>query len=85
MTQQQPPKRAVLLDALDQELRRRPRGTIRAMERALGWAPSWWHNRLRSGHVTTGQALAVLDYLGLDAAAFVRRSLNSQLELRSPS
>ena len=56
------------------------------MELALGWAPSWWHNRLRGGDVTTDQMLAVLDYLEVDPVTFIERSLQSQhLELDRPS
>ena len=76
MGERRDPKRAVLFDALDQELRRRPHGTIRAMERALGWAPSWWHNRLRSGDITTRQLLEILDFLEIDAVGFMQRNLD---------
>ncbi|MCB1057189.1 MAG: hypothetical protein KDD11_16935 [Acidobacteria bacterium] len=86
MAAKREPQRAVLFDALDQELRRRPHGTIRAMERALGWAPSWWHNRRRSGDITTRQMLEALSFLEIDPVGFMRRCLEvEQLEIDRPS
>jgi tetratricopeptide (TPR) repeat protein len=75
-----------LFEALDQELRRRPYGTISAMERALGWSTGWWHGRIRAGDVSTNHMLAILDFLGLDPVAFVRRQVGSPhgLELDRP-
>ncbi|MDY7092663.1 MAG: tetratricopeptide repeat protein [Acidobacteriota bacterium] len=75
-----------LFEALDQELRRRPYGTISAMERALGWSTGWWHGRIRAGDVSTRHMLAILDFLGLDPVAFVRRQVGSShgLELDRP-
>lgn len=75
-----------LFEALDQELRRRPYGTISAMERALGWSTGWWHGRIRAGDVSTRHMLAILDFLGLDPVAFVRRQVGSPhgLELDRP-
>lgn len=77
---------APLVAALDQELRRRPYGTIRAMERALGRYSSWWHGQLRKGELPSDDVFAIAGFLGLDAVSFVRRHLGSPdgLELDRP-
>lgn len=63
-----------LLAELDREIRDRGRGSIRALERALGKRAGWWQHRVEAGSMTMPQLLAVLDYLGFDAARFLSRA-----------
>ncbi len=72
--------------ALDQEIRSRGRGSIRAVERAAGHGEGWWQHRVESGNITIHQLLEVLEHLGLDAVGFVRRALGAEgaLELDRP-
>lgn len=66
-----------LVEKLDQEIRSRGRGSIRAVDRALGYAEGWWQHRAESGDITVHQLFAVLDHLGLDPARFVRKVLRA--------
>jgi tetratricopeptide (TPR) repeat protein len=75
-----------LVQALDQEIRSRGRGSICAMERAVGHSEGWWKHRAESGNITAHQLLTVLDHLGLDPVGFLRRALGAEggLELDRP-
>ena len=75
-----------LVRTLDQEIRSRGRGAIRAVDRATGHSEGWWQHRAESGNITVRQLLKVLDHLGLDPVGFVRRALGAEggLELDRP-
>lgn len=77
-----------LLQALDRELRRRPKGAITDMEHAIGvkTGKGWWQNRLKTGYLTTAQMVAILEHLGLNPVRFMRDTLGSKesLELDRP-
>jgi tetratricopeptide (TPR) repeat protein len=64
-----------LVQTLDQEIRSRGRGSIRAVDRAVGYDVGWWQNRAKSKNITVHQLLKVLDHLGLNPAGFMRRAL----------
>ena len=64
-----------LVQLLDQEIRSRGRGAIRAVDRAAGYRDGWWLNRAASGNLTVHQLFVVLEHLGLDPVRFVRRAL----------
>lgn len=76
-----------LVEALDQEIRGRGRGTIGAVNRATGHSEGWWQHRAESGDITARQLLQILDHLGLDPVKFVRRALGAEvgLELDRPT
>ncbi|MCP4662243.1 MAG: hypothetical protein GY856_43120 [bacterium] len=67
-----------LVRTLDQEIRSRGRGSIRAVDRAAGHREGWWQHRAESGNITVHQLLKVLDHLGLDPVGFVRRALGAE-------
>jgi tetratricopeptide (TPR) repeat protein len=75
-----------LVYRLDQEIRSRGHGSIRAVDRAAGHRAGWWQHRADSGDIRVHQLLTVLDHLGLDPAGFIRRALGSEgsLELDKP-
>ena len=75
-----------LVNALDQEIRSRGRGTISAINEALRRSDSWWQQRVKSKDITVKQLLQVLDCLGLDPVKFVRQIAGSDdgLELDRP-
>ena len=75
-----------LVNALDQEIRSRKRGTIGAINTALGYSHSWWQQRVISKDITVKQLLQVLDHLGLDPVKLVRQVIGSDdgLELNQP-
>lgn len=77
---------APLLDALDQELRSRPYGSIRALERGIGKGKGWWQDRVRTGDLSVSQLFAVLDFLGLHPIGFLRNHVGREdgLELNRP-
>ncbi len=70
-----------LVQTLDQEIRSRGHGSIRAVDRAAGHSEGWWQHRAESGNITVHQLLKVLDHLGLDPVGFVRRALGAEGEL----
>ncbi len=63
------------MEALDREVRR---GSIRQMERSPGLKKEkgWWQSRVKAGHITTDQYVAVCDFLGLDPARFLQEALD---------
>ncbi len=75
-----------LVKRLDQEIRSRGHGSIRAVDRAAGHKSGWWQHRAEAGDLQIHQLLTVLDHLGLDPVKFLRRSLGSEsrLELDRP-
>ncbi|MCB1053968.1 MAG: hypothetical protein KDD11_00465 [Acidobacteria bacterium] len=75
-----------LIAALDDEIRSRPRGAIFAMEQDLGKSCGWWLGRVNSGRLSTQNLFEVLDHLGLDRIAFLRRHVGRAdgLELNQP-
>ncbi len=75
-----------IIQALDQEIRGRGHGAIVAAERATGHRGSWWQHRVMSGEIKVSQLLSLLDHLGLDPVAFIRRVLGAEdsLELDRP-
>ncbi|MCB1058547.1 MAG: tetratricopeptide repeat protein [Acidobacteria bacterium] len=75
------------MEALDREIRSRPHGAIRAMERALGMGRNWWQDRLKGGDISLNQFIAVLDHLGLDRVSFLRQHLGKSggFELDRPT
>jgi tetratricopeptide (TPR) repeat protein len=75
-----------LVEALDEEIRSRGYGSIRAVERATGHSEGWWQHRAESGDINVHQLLVVLDHLGLDPVSFLRRALGAEggLELDRP-
>lgn len=66
---------ALLVDALDREIRSRGYGSISKLERALGEQTGWWHYRRQNGDLRLQDLLAVLDHLGLHPISFLRRHL----------
>lgn len=85
MTNQQQSTNAVLFEALQNLVRSRPYGTIRALERGLGRRVSWWQKRVASGDIKTQDLLDCLAFLGVDAASFVREHAgDGELELDKP-
>jgi tetratricopeptide (TPR) repeat protein len=75
-----------LVRTLDQEIRSRGRGSIRAVDRAAGYREGWWQHRAASGDIGLRQLLEVLDHLGLHPVGFLRKALGTEgdLELDRP-
>ncbi len=75
-----------IIQAMDQEIRGRGHGAIRRADRAAGYGESWWQHRVKSGEIKVSQLLSLLDHLGLDPVAFMRRALGAEdgLELDRP-
>ena len=71
---------------LDAEIRRRPRGTIVRIAKAVGRSAGWWHSRAETGALTLSQLIGILDELGLDPVKFLRDALGREdrLELDRP-
>ncbi len=86
MTQNQGSVGRKIIKALDKEIRSRGHGAIRAADRAAGHRESWWQHRVTSGEIKMSQLLSLLDHLGLDPVAFIRRVLGAEdgLELDRP-
>jgi tetratricopeptide (TPR) repeat protein len=68
---------ALLVEALDREIRSRGYGSISQLERALDEQTGWWHYRRRNGDLRLQDLLAVLEHLGLHPIAFLRRHLST--------
>jgi tetratricopeptide (TPR) repeat protein len=69
---------ARLVRMLDQEIRSRGWGAIRRVDRAVGRGEGWWQHRVEAGDLTVRQLLAVLEYLGIQPARFLRKALGGE-------
>ncbi|MCP4593373.1 MAG: tetratricopeptide repeat protein [bacterium] len=72
------PSAQQLVQALDREIRRRGRGSIRAVDRVAGRGEGWWQHRVEAGALTLHQLLTVLDHLSLEPVRFFRRILPAE-------
>ncbi|MCB1033375.1 MAG: hypothetical protein KDD47_06030, partial [Acidobacteria bacterium] len=69
-----------MIQLLDHVIRNGGWGAIRTAERAAGKRNSWWHGTLRQGDLKLSDSLALLDHLGLEEGAFLRRGLGTDGE-----
>ncbi len=75
-TQEQHAQKAI--QRLDDVIRSRGWGAIRASEAAIGKSSSWWHGPLEKGDLRLSDFLALLEHLGLDEGDFLRQALDKE-------